>query len=219
MVAKLPKDIEDELSRWRDKVLSRSDLHVRVQQAPYPFSMSLREDPDVPGCSNEWLKWHDKRSLHDEYTGLSMERGLIRSLSRLPNLGYKAQEKLLPWLIEQFPKKTKLIPHNTRLYYHPGDFLGWHTNSNMVGWRCYITWAEEGGKSGFKHYNWRYNEIIDRRDEEGWQLRIFKVSSMSNHFYWHSVWCDTNRVSLGFRAMGDGPHTFGILPHPRDAST
>jgi len=74
--------------------------------------------------------------------------------------------------------------------YSTGDYQGWHTNSDVLGQRLYISWASEDKKSGMKFYI--NNTIIDSPDNKGWNIRLF------NPPVWHMVYCDCIRASIGF---------------------
>lgn len=74
--------------------------------------------------------------------------------------------------------------------YGPGDYQGWHTNSNVPGQRLYISWASEDKKSGMKFFV--NDTIIDSPDNKGWNIRLF------NPPVWHMVYSDCLRASLGF---------------------
>lgn len=91
------------------------------------------------------------------------------------------------------------------LWYRPGGFMTWHTNSSGTGHRMYMTCAAEAGKSFFRYQNNATGEIMTSPDTLGWQFRIFKIGR--DNKFWHCVSSDTNRLSLGVQI---GP--FGDLP-------
>jgi hypothetical protein len=74
--------------------------------------------------------------------------------------------------------------------YGPGDYQGWHTNSDVLGQRLYISWASEDKKSGMKFFI--NDTIIDSPDNKGWNIRLF------NPPVWHMVYSDCIRASIGF---------------------
>lgn len=76
----------------------------------------------------------------------------------------------------------------------PNERLGWHTNSNLPGFRTYYTLSN--GKSLFKYLNPETGEVIEDWDNPGWTARTFKVSG--DNLFWHSVWTGTRRFSFGF---------------------
>lgn len=74
--------------------------------------------------------------------------------------------------------------------YGPGDYQGWHTNSDVLGQRLYVSWASENKKSGMKFFV--NDTIIDSPDNKGWNIRLF------NPPIWHMVYSDCIRASIGF---------------------
>jgi len=81
------------------------------------------------------------------------------------------------------------------LWYPPGSFMGWHTNSRVPGWRAYVTYAETAGRSFFRYYDDRRDEIVTLSDRN-WNLRLFRISSETP--LWHAVHSDTDRFSFGY---------------------
>lgn len=80
------------------------------------------------------------------------------------------------------------------LYPPPGG-MGWHTNSRKLGWRFYITLAEEPGKSFFRYRDPDNGEIITCYDD-GWDFRLFRI--IDEKPLWHAVYAETRRWSLGY---------------------
>ena len=79
--------------------------------------------------------------------------------------------------------------------YPPKGYMGWHTNAPNPGWRLYINYADEPGKS-----------FIRYRDLEGgihtlWDkqvnVRLFRVETARP--LWHAIYSDTYRFSIGYR--------------------
>lgn len=99
---------------------------------------------------------------------------------------------------------ASLFPSNAlkslsgRFYYPPKGFMGWHTNSNMAGWRVYASWAEESKKSYFRYF--AKNKVHTEWEDAGWNFRAFEVKKPN--LYWHCVYTDCNRYSFGFRFDG-----------------
>lgn len=83
-------------------------------------------------------------------------------------------------------------------WYPPGGYMGWHTNSCTPGIRIYCSFAKEHGKSYFAYY--KDGEIIKCWDDCGWNFRMFSISS---NLFWHCVYSETDRISLGFRIIED----------------
>lgn len=94
-----------------------------------------------------------------------------------------------------FPS-SEFISVSGRFHYAPnGSYMGWHTNSNILGWRVYATRCEEGNNSFFRYY--ANNKVHTEWEKEGWNFRAFKVTK--EKLYWHCVYSNTNRYSFGFR--------------------
>jgi hypothetical protein len=85
-----------------------------------------------------------------------------------------------------------------RFFYPPKGFMGWHTNSNMEGWRVYASWAEEDKQSFFRYSH--KNKVLTEWEDKGWNFRAFQVKKPN--LYWHCVYTDCNRYSFGFRFEG-----------------
>ena len=84
--------------------------------------------------------------------------------------------------------------------YPPGSFMSWHTNSKAPGWRLYINYVEEAGKSFFRYRNPETGEIVTSMDQK-WNFRLFKIDPKKP--FWHTVYSDTNRYSFGYRITID----------------
>jgi len=89
--------------------------------------------------------------------------------------------------------ETNLVPSG-HFWYPKASFMGWHTNSRSPGWRIYINYTEDEGKSFFRYRN-QNNEIITLNDKK-WNLRVFRITE--NQPLWHCVYSNTNRFSLGY---------------------
>lgn len=80
--------------------------------------------------------------------------------------------------------------------YPPQGYMGWHTNWQNPGWRLYINYAEEPGKSFFRYRDADTGKIVTSLDRE-FNVRLFRVSE--DKPFWHAVYSDTYRYSLGFK--------------------
>jgi hypothetical protein len=97
------------------------------------------------------------------------------------------------------------------LLYPPAGWMGWHTNSDRVGWRLYVNYTTTGGCSFFR---WsQKGEIRTDYDSAGFNFRIFRIGSQSE-LLWHCIYADDWRFSLGF-AVTDVACTNLLAPdHP-----
>jgi hypothetical protein len=88
----------------------------------------------------------------------------------------------------------RIVPSG-HFWYPAGAYMGWHTNSRVPGWRIYINYAEEAGKSFFRYKHHLTGELVTLWDEQ-WNMRVFRVTSTDP--LWHCVYSNTNRFSLGY---------------------
>jgi hypothetical protein len=88
-----------------------------------------------------------------------------------------------------------IVRGSGHFWYPPGSHMAWHTNSGAPGWRVYINYAEEEGKSFFRYRDPKNFTIVTLMDKR-WNIRIFKISRESP--LWHAVYSGTNRFSLGY---------------------
>jgi hypothetical protein len=90
--------------------------------------------------------------------------------------------------------KLTIVPSG-HFWYPAGAYMSWHTNSRVPGWRIYINYAEESGKSFFRYKHHLTGEIVTLWDEQ-WNMRVFRVTGTDP--LWHCVYSNTNRFSLGY---------------------
>lgn len=91
-------------------------------------------------------------------------------------------------------RKLTIVPSG-HFWYPQGSYMGWHTNSRAPGWRIYINYAEEPGKSFFRYRDPATGEIVTLWDDV-WNMRVFRVTTENP--LWHCVYSNTNRFSLGY---------------------
>lgn len=80
------------------------------------------------------------------------------------------------------------------ILYHPQSCLGWHTNSDLEGYRTYYTYTLKPGI--FRYVDPKSNKILLDVDNVGWTSRTFLIQKDKS--FWHSVWSDGYRFSFGF---------------------
>lgn len=117
-----------------------------------------------------------------------------------PDLAALRQEvdrRVLDLARELFPRFPGLTVENTgHFWYPPGGYMGWHTNLRTPGWRCYLTLADEPGRSFFRYREPRDGRIVTVRDR-GLDLRLFPINPAAP--LWHAVYSETHRFSLGYK--------------------
>lgn len=87
------------------------------------------------------------------------------------------------------------VTSSGHLWYPPGSYMGWHTNSKVPGWRIYVNHAEQEGRSFFRYRDPGTGQIVTLNDRP-WNIRIFKISR--ERPLWHTVYSETNRFSMGY---------------------
>ena len=113
-----------------------------------------------------------------------------------PGADSKFERSIVKQLVPLFPRYA--IKMSGRFaYFGPSAYMSWHTNSDTPGHRLYITYAEEENKSFFRYRDLVTEEIITSYDAKGWIARMFPVTKENP--YWHCVYSDTYRISLGFK--------------------
>ena len=88
------------------------------------------------------------------------------------------------------------VKNSGHFWYPPGGFMGWHTNPRTPGWRLYINYCEEPGKSFFRYRDQEQGTTVTAMDKV-WNFRLFKITNGKP--LWHAIYSDTNRFSLGYR--------------------
>lgn len=95
-----------------------------------------------------------------------------------------------------YESQSLRISNSGHFLYPSGGFMGWHTNREAPGWRLYINYCEEPGKSFFRYRNPETGQIHTLWDDV-WNFRLFKIDP--NQLFWHTVYSETKRYSFGYR--------------------
>ena len=96
------------------------------------------------------------------------------------------------------PSEPLAIQCSGHFWYPAGGYMGWHTNLRKPGWRFYISYADQPGKSFFRYRDPDSTDIVTVVDRE-WDFRLFRICP--NKPFWHAVYSDTNRFSLGYMVV------------------
>jgi hypothetical protein len=95
-----------------------------------------------------------------------------------------------------FPGTRGLVVGSSGHFWYPaGSYMAWHTNSGVPGWRVYINYADEPGKSFFRYRDPQTGKIVTLWDRK-WNIRLFRITR--DKPLWHAVYSNTNRFSLGY---------------------
>ena len=126
---------------------------------------------------------------------LSMVKGSL-SDHRISELRKKLDRVASDRIRDIFQMKNELLIFNSgHFWYPPGGYMGWHTNFKVPGWRLYISYAQEPGRSFFRYRDPKSSEIVTVWDD-GWNFRLFKIDP--HRPLWHAVYSETNRFSFGY---------------------
>jgi hypothetical protein len=82
------------------------------------------------------------------------------------------------------------------MIYPPGGWMGWHTNSDRVGWRLYLNYSTVSDCSFIRWFE--DGEIATDYDVAGFNFRLFRIGS-GGDLFWHCIYADDWRFSLGLR--------------------
>ena len=88
------------------------------------------------------------------------------------------------------------ITNSGHFWYPPGGYMSWHTNLRTPGWRLYINYVDEPGKSFFRYRHPDTGEITTATDRT-WNFRLFKITPQRP--LWHAIYSETNRFSIGYK--------------------
>ena len=102
---------------------------------------------------------------------------------------------IIRFLAELYPG-CSIMPTGYFLYPITG-YMSWHTNSDTIGKRVYITYVDQINKSGFKYFDG--SEIVNSVDTEEITVRAFDIEKEKP--LWHAVYSNCNRYSFGFRVV------------------
>ena len=108
------------------------------------------------------------------------------------------REKLNKYLLTNFLTKNYGGEWNISgsFKYEKGDFMGWHTNNNNQGIRCYFAYSFEDNSNIFRYRNPYTKKVIDSYDKKGWNIRLFQINKENP--FWHCVIANSDRYSFGF---------------------
>lgn len=117
----------------------------------------------------------------------------------LASLRLRLDEIVLHRMRALFPHSPGLTVENTGHFWYPrGGYMGWHTNLRTPGWRCYISFADEPGRSFFRYFDPQQKQVITSWDQ-AWNIRLFHITPARP--LWHAVYSETDRISLGYKII------------------
>lgn len=152
---------------------AKSEAEIRERVAP----STLQNIQDTDG--NRFVALNDQNQL--KFNTLSF-KALTQEMART-----------LSNLLE--PTRRMRLFQSGRNWYPPRGYMGWHTNSNVQGFRLYCSHAEESAASFFRYQDPESREIETLWDKKGWNFRCFRTDLKP---LWHCVYSKTNRISFGY---------------------
>ncbi len=212
-----------ELNEWRDdRVLTdRVRACVDVQKRAAGSVLQSAFTPDrqaaVAAVSEEALRLilQSGRNVHGIATDREISNVIVFNAKNIHDAVFSSEartarklaDKAVAEKIKQyFPSQGKLaLSDSGYFWYPPGAYMAWHTNSGAPGWRLYVSYAEEPGKSFFRYRDPDSHEIITSVDDE-WNVRLFAIRA--DKPFWHAIYSETNRFSLGYMIY---PHSLRTL--------
>lgn len=99
-------------------------------------------------------------------------------------------------LEEMYPDANAIITSGMTCY-PPNSYMGWHTNSDYPGKRCYVSWSDQAHKNYFRYKIG--DTIFTDYDEEGVNIREFYITE--EPLFWHCVGCKEYRFSVGYTIL------------------
>ncbi len=86
-----------------------------------------------------------------------------------------------------------------KMYYPPQGFIGWHNNGNASGYNIVMSYSKTG-KGSFYSYDLKTKEIIEYKDNPGWNIKVgyFGKFSEPDKVYWHAARTECDRVTLSY---------------------
>ncbi len=181
------------IARQRDVVAAAESVfepaaHAKEAVAPAALEALRASGRDVHGIARE-AEISNVVTFNASHIDGSL---LDRRVNRLRGNLDAAIEQRLRGL---FPDDRVQSLNSGDFWYPPGGYMGWHTNSQVPGWRLYVTRTDTPDQSFFRYCDPENGEIQTSMDSE-WNSRLFRISA--DEPFWHAVYSETNRFSFGF---------------------
>ncbi|MCH7504960.1 hypothetical protein IID04_04940 [PVC group bacterium] len=174
-------------AKWKDDF--RTDDNAIKSVSPEALEEILRSGKDISDIRTEQnlsncMVFHTKN-----LDGTVLDASVL-------DLRQRADKLICERLGHIFEEPEKLlIQMSGHFWYPPGGYMGWHTNLRKPGWRLYVNYAQEAGKSFFRYRDPDNGRIVTSMDQI-WNFRLFLISPEKP--FWHAVYSQTNRFSFGY---------------------
>ena len=187
--------------------ISNSSFNMGWSKELYFYEHEFRRRLNRKGLSPETRAL----TIRSNYVGPKGERGkrLLKTLNGTQRLRRNNWQQNSGSLIHRYIhvlSKKYALSHGSYVrdikglfYYPPGGFREWHTNMlDDTSWRLYYIHATEVNKSWFRYVPVGSNETVVVTDRSGY-YNMFRLRRKKDELFWHSVYSDTNRFSIGFK--------------------
>ncbi len=185
---------------------ARAHARGQVTFTPHPDPQSKASDADLAAVLRTGVDVSDVRTDDDLGNALVFHTGGLATSIVDPDVVARREQidARMPALVQHAlaAAEAPVVIASGHFWYPPGGYLGWHTNSRVPGWRVYLTYASEPGRSGFRHLDPETGEIHTTLDG-AWDLRAFRVGPAEP--LWHAVWAECDRFSFGYRIPEPDP--------------
>lgn len=108
-------------------------------------------------------------------------------------------KRMLDPLTEHIERRTGLKRKyiTNSIWYPPGGYMGWHTNSDLPGIRAYVIYNDQPGSI----FRWVGGE---EAEPAGWIVRLFEIPKPGQPRFWHCIQSKaSNRISVGMLLTAD----------------
>lgn len=181
-----------------DKVLSEADAMLSK------FSQWKMKDMSYDPFMTARVTEGDLQALQRATTDVAVARDIGLNNSRV---AYDHRESYTVSVRDAVEEYVNNSAEPSGLFmYPPNAFCGWHTNSNNVGERLYLSWCLEGGKSYFREVDPKTGKMHTRWEKQGWNVNRFSIDAQA--LRWHCVYSNTLRISMGFNIRTPTGFTF-----------
>ena len=135
----------------------------------------------------------DLNNIKINYNDLNVAKDISDNINRISyfkdNIYF---ENILKEIKKKYPNHN--INCTGLFLYPPNAYCGWHTNSNLLGNRLYLSYCVDDNKSFFRYIDPETNELCTKWEKKGWNVNEFTVNTKKK--LWHCVYSSTIRLSI-----------------------
>jgi hypothetical protein len=192
--------------------LSNSQLSVLTNLPPQLHSIleDIRSNIGSDIVQSDPVKEYKGITSSNNHTSYELYKRYYRNISPLHKSCTARRKYTQQFRIKNTPYIIKLVkelvnhfnhhyiqPSNEIIYPSDKGFMGWHTNWGSPAIRMYLNYVDESDKSFFRYINPYTQEMVTSYDKKGWTARLFNITRTPP--FWHCVYAETTRISIGFR--------------------